>query len=564
MASVSTGILLILGIGVFGGIIGATLFQRLHIPQVVGYIAMGLLIGDVGLGLVSQDAIGDLESLNLFALGIIGFLVGGELRLDVFRKQGKQLFSILLFEGVAAFAIVGVSVSLIVHAVSGDVAVAIAAGVVFGAIASATDPASTLNVLREYRSRGVLTTTLIAIVALDDALAMTLYGMGTAVAQVLTGGTADIGGQILKTSMELGGAVLLGVVSGYVLRFLVRWLKRKEKNFSITVGVILLVIGVCAVLEMDVILAAMTLGVTLVNIAPRRSKEMFSAIRSFADPIYVIFFVLVGARLNVDEMPAWLWGIVAVYVVGRSVGKIGGAYIGGRLTHAAPTVYKYTGLGLFAQGGIAVGLSIMAAHHLDGIEVNETLSLGDMIVFGVTASTLVLQITGPPLIKLASRLSGEIGRDVTEEDVIESWSVSDAMIENVSPITQGTPLAHVFQIFAAEDHLVFPVVDGEGRMKGVITLEDLKGVMMSQETWDWVLAADVMAPVEDKVAAETPLQEALDYMRECGVEEMPVVTKADEEKVLGVLDQRLVRIRVNAEVVKRRQTENPSEAASPE
>ena len=364
--------------------------------------------------------------------------------------------------------------------------------------------------------------------------------------------------------MELGGAVLLGVVSGYVLRFLVRWLRRKEKNFSITVGVILLVIGVCAVLEMDVILAAMTLGVTLVNIAPRRSTEMFSAIRSFAEPIYVIFFVLVGARLNVDAMPGWLWGIVAVYVVGRSVGKIGGAYIGGRLASAEPVVCKYTGLGLFAQGGIAVGLSIMAAHHLDGIDVTETLSLGDMIVFGVTASTLVLQITGPPLIKLASRLSGEIGRDVTEEDVIESWSVSDAMIENVSPITQGTPLAHVFQIFAAEDHLVFPVVDGEGRMKGVITLEDLKGVMMSQETWDWVLAADVMAPVEDKVAAETPLQEALDYMHECGVEEMPVVTKADADKVLGVLDQRLVRIRVNAEVVKRRQAEKSSEAASPE
>ena len=272
MASVSTGILLILGIGVFGGIIGATIFQRLHIPQVVGYIAMGLLIGDVGLGLVSQDAIRDLESLNLFALGIIGFLVGGELRLDVFRKQGKQLFSILLFEGVAAFVIVGVSVSLIVHAISGDAAVSIAAGVVFGAIASATDPASTLNVLWEYRSRGVLTTTLIAIVALDDALAMTLYGMGTAAAQVLTGGSADIGGQILKTSMELGGAVLLGVVSGYVLRFLARWLKRKEKNFAITVGIILLVIGVCAMLEMDVILAVMTLGVTLINIAPRRSK----------------------------------------------------------------------------------------------------------------------------------------------------------------------------------------------------------------------------------------------------------------------------------------------------
>jgi len=555
MESLNTGILLILGIGVFGGIIGASIFQRLHIPQVVGYIAMGLLISDVGIGLVGQEAIQDLESLNLFALGIIGFLVGGELHFDIFRKQGKQLLSILVFEGVGAFVIVGIPVSLVLYLVTEDAAVAAAGGIVFGAIASATDPASTLNVLWEYRSRGVLTTTLIAIVALDDALAMTLYGIGTTAAQVLTGESGDIGGQILRTVTELAGAVLLGAISGFLLYLLVKWLKRKEKNFAITVGVILLVIGLSAMLELDVILASMTLGVTLVNVAPRRSKEMFEAIRSFAEPIYVIFFVLVGARLNVSAMPGWLWGIVAIYVAGRSVGKIGGAYLGGRLTHAEPAVYKYAGMGLFAQGGIAVGLSIMAAHHLDGIFVNDSLSLGDMIVFGVTASTLVLQVTGPPLIKLASRLSGEIGKDVTEEDVIESWTVSDAMIENVSPITQGTPLTHVFQIFAAEDHVMFPVVDGTGKLKGVITLDDLKGIMTHQDTWDWVLATDVMGPVKDKVTDVTPLQDALDYMRECGVEEMPVVAAGDEDKVLGVLDQRLVRIRVSGEIAKRRQVD---------
>ena len=554
MASLSIGTLTILGIGVFGGIIGGGIFQRLHIPQVVGYIVMGVLIGDLGFGLVSRDVIADLESLNLFALGIIGFLVGGELHLDIFRKQGKQLFSILIFEGVGAFVLVSVPVTLILYALTDDFSVALAGGIVFGAIASATDPASTLNVLWEYRSRGVLTTTLIAIVALDDALAMTLYGIGTTVAQVLTGESTNVAAEVLRTGLELGGAVALGFVSGILLRFIAQWLKRKEKNFAVTVGIILFVIGVCVTLNMDVILATMTLGVTLVNVAPRRSKEMFAAIRSFAEPIYVIFFVLVGARLNIDAMPPWLWGVVAVYVLGRSVGKIGGAYIGGRLTGADPVVCKYGGMGLFAQGGIAVGLSIMAAHHLEGISITEELSVGDMIIFGVTASTLVLQLTGPPLIKLASRLSGEIGRDVTEEDVIESWKVSDAMIEDVSPITQGTPLAHVFQIFTAEEHLVFPVVDGEGRLKGVISLEELKGVMTSQETWDWVLAADVMVPVEDKVTDDTPLQGALDYMRECGVEEMPVVTREGDEKVLGILDRRLVRIRVNAEVVKRRQT----------
>lgn len=554
MATVSTGILMILGIGVFGGIIGASIFQRLHIPQVVGYIVMGLVIGEVGFGLVDHEAIESLESLNLFALGIIGFLVGGELDLETFRREGRRLFSILMFEGIGAFVIVGIPIGIVLYMLTDDMAVAAASGIVFGAIASATDPASTLNVLREYRSRGVLTTTLIAIVALDDALAMTLYGIGTTAAQILTGESANVVGEMVRTTLELGGAIALGAGSGFVLRYLVRWLKRKEKNFAITVGIILLVIGVSVAFNMDVILACMTLGMTLVNIAPKRSKDMFGAVHSFSEPIYVIFFVLVGARLDVSTMPLWLWGIVAIYVVGRSTGKIAGAFIGGRISSAEPVVCKYTGIGLFAQGGIAVGLSIMAAHHLGNVQVTDTLSLGDMIIFGVTASTLVLQITGPPLIKLASKLAGEIGRDVTEEDVIEAWTVSDAMSADVSPITQGTPLAHVFQIFSAEDHVAFPVVNGEGGLEGVISLEDLRGVMTSQETWDWVLAADVMASAEQKVSADVPLQYALDQMHELGVEELPVVASASENKVVGILDQRAVRIRVNEEVVRRRQS----------
>lgn len=554
MATVSTGILMILGIGVFGGIIGASIFQRLHIPQVVGYIVMGLVIGEVGFGLVDHEAIESLESLNLFALGIIGFLVGGELDLETFRREGRRLFSILMFEGIGAFVIVGIPIGIVLYMLTDDMAVAAASGIVFGAIASATDPASTLNVLREYRSRGVLTTTLIAIVALDDALAMTLYGIGTTAAQILTGESANVLGEMVRTTLELGGAIALGAGSGFVLRYLVRWLKRKEKDFAITVGIILLVIGVSVTFNMDVILACMTLGMTLVNIAPKRSKDMFGAVRSFSEPIYVIFFVLVGARLDVSTMPPWLWGIVAIYVVGRSAGKIAGAFIGGRISSAEPVVCKYAGIGLFAQGGIAVGLSIMAAHHLGNVQVTDTLSLGDMIIFGVTASTLVLQITGPPLIKLASKLAGEIGRDVTEEDVIEAWTVSDAMSADVSPITQGTPLAHVFQIFSAEDHVAFPVVNGEGGLEGVISLEDLRGVITSQETWDWVLAADVMASAEDKVTADVPLQYALDQMHELGVEELPVVASASENKVVGILDQRAVRIRVNEEVVRRRQS----------
>jgi Kef-type K+ transport system membrane component KefB len=559
MASESTGILILLGMGVFGGLLGASLFQRLRIPQVVGYIAIGLLIGEVGFGFVNAEAVNRLETLNLFALGIIGFLVGGELQFDIFKKQGKQLFSILLFEGVGAFLIVGLPITLIMYSMLGSWSTALATGIVFGAIASATDPASTLNVLWEYRSRGTLTTTLIAIVALDDALAMTLYGLGTTLAQILTGTSASISEEMMHTGLELGGAVALGAVTGFVLNLLVKWFK-PEKLFVGAIGLILLVIGISSTLEWDVILAAMTLGLTLVNLAPRRSKEIFSTVRSFAEPIYVIFFVLVGARLNISVMPGWLWGIVGVYVLGRSVGKIGGAWMGGRLTGADPVINNYAGMGLFAQGGIAVGLSIMAAHHLGDVAVTDTLSLGDMIIFGVTASTLVLQVTGPPLIKLASKLSGEIGRDVTEEDVIQSWTVSNVMNTDVPPITQGTPLSHVFQIFSVNDHTLYPVVGGDNELKGILSLNSLRSIMMDQETWDWVLAADVMATPMDTVTPDTSLEKALSILKISDSEEIPVVDK--DGTSLGILDQRIIRIRVNEELLLRRESHQPEAAES--
>lgn len=552
MAEVSTGILAILGIGVFGGVIGAAIFQRLQIPSVVGYIVIGLVIGEVGFGLVGAETLETLQPLNLFALGIIGFMVGGELKLDSFRQHGKQLFAILLFEGVGAFVLAGTLVGLLLYFLGAEPAVAVAGGVVFGAIASATDPASTISVLWECRSRGVLTTTIIAVVALDDALAMFLYAIGTTTAQILTGQSTSLAAELGGTAFHLFGAIGLGIIAGLVLRWIGERFRREEKIFATSVGILLFIIGVSAIYELDVILATMALGVTLVNTAPRQSETLFKSIRSFAEPIYIIFFVLVGARLDIAAMPGWLWGLVALYVAGRSVGKIAGAYAGGRLTNAAKPVQRYTGIGLFAQGGIAVGLSIMAAHLLGDIEAVPGMLLGDLIIFGVTASTFVLQVFGPPLIKLVSRLSGEMGRDVTEEDVMESWKVADVMTENIEAFKVNTPLSRVFEQFTQHDHLVYPVVDMSNRLRGLISLDSLKGIISSQETWDWVLAADVMGPVQNTATVETPLRDAADLMRRYHLEELAVLEAEDSEVVVGMLDERSLRIRVSEEALRRR------------
>lgn len=550
MSTIDFGVLFVLGIGVFGGILGASLFQHFRIPQVVGYIAIGLLIGQSGVGVVSEEDIATLQLFNLFALGLIGFMVGGELRVDTLRRYKNQFISILLGEGLGAFILTGILTGGAVWLLTRDTASSLAVGIVFGAIASATDPASTMDVLWEYRARGALTTTLIAIVALDDALAMTLYGLGTSAAGLLTGGTVSIGEVSVKIGIELVGAVVLGFLLGLLLNFIFRWMRQKEKTLSTALGAILVAIGIAVAVEMDIILATMALGVTLTNLAPRRSRELFSLVRSFSSPIYVVFFVLVGARMDVSRMPLWLWGVVGLYVIGRSLGKMGGTYWGARMMGAPSAVRRYGGMGLFAQGGIAVGLSIMASQHLGAKPFSFGMTMGDMIIFTVTATTLIVQILGPPLVKLAVKKADEAGRDVTEEDILARWSVRDLMEKETCLIREGEPLASVIRIFSEHNETSYPVVGAGQKIVGLITLERIQNVLSSQDTWQWLVASDVMIPVSERVTEETGLKEALELMEQLKFERIPVVAGAGDDRAVGVLDLHRLKKRVSEEVLR--------------
>jgi Kef-type K+ transport system membrane component KefB/CBS domain-containing protein len=546
------GVLAVLGICVAGGVVGAWIFQKLKVPQVVGYIVVGVLIGDTGIGLLNPQDIVDLQPFNNFALGLIGFLVGGELSASIFKKYGKQFTLILLGEGLAAFSLVGIASTLIVYFVAHDWITAIAAGVVFGAIASATDPASTIDVLWEYRSAGVLTTAIIAIVALDDALAMTLYGLGTSVATILTQSGGDsIGITLMHTGMELGGAIALGIVAGFVLNSMMHYMPQTEKRLGISIGIILLCIGLAVAFHMDVILATMAIGIVLINRAPNRSKKLFETVRSFSTPIYIVFFVLVGARLSLGNMPPWIWGLVAAYVLMRSLGKWAGSYWGGKVSKAEAPVRKYMGMAIFAQGGVAVGLSIVASHNLQHIQVTEGMSLGDMIIFTVTATTLCVQLIGPAFAKLAIKKAGEIGRNVTEEDVMAELDVAAVVDTTIVPLKEGTPLNTVVQNFAEQETFVYPVVSSDGKIIGVLTFEMLKELLIDRDTWQWLVVGDVMQPARHRLSSKMNLAEALQEMSNNQVEAMPVVESDESEKLVGVLDQRAAQRSVGAELVRR-------------
>lgn len=549
MLNSSSSILLILGLAVFGGVAGAWFFQKIKVPQVLGYLVIGLIIGKSGLKIINSDVILTLENFNYFALGIIGFIVGGELKGSTMKKYGKQFSAILFGEGVLAFVLVAVSVSIVLYIFTDNFPAALAGGIVFGAIASATDPASTINVLSEYRSKGVLTTTIIAIVALDDALAMTLYGLGTGAAQMIIGGETSIIQQLISISVELFGAVLMGGFAGFIMNIIIRYSKDQTRIMVFTIGTLLIVIALSLMLGLDVILAAMTLGIVITNMAPKRSKELFTLINSFASPIYVLFFVLVGARMTLGNMPGFLWIIVGLYVIFRSGGKMLGAWIGAKITKADPVVQKYTGMGLLAQGGVAIGLSIVASQHLNNLVLADGLNLGDLIITGVTATTFIVQIIGPTMVKVAVKLAKESGKNITEEDVIAELKVEDVLEKDIPVIKETDTIKQIVAYFSESEYFCLPVIDGNNKTIGMITMNDLKQLISSQDSWDWILARDILVHSGDILLKTAPLEDALVTLKQLGREQLPVIESDEEQIPAGILDSRAVRKLVNKKLV---------------
>ena len=534
---------LIIGFAIFFGTAGARVFQKLRIPQVVGYVVIGLVIGKSGLNIISSETVESLAGFNMFALGIIGFMIGGELRADVFRKYGKQFFIILVSEGIAAFALVGTGTAAVAYYFTANLHTSVAMGLVLGAIASATAPAATTQVLWEYKTRGPLTRTILAIVALDDGLSLLLFGFASSIAVALMGNTDhSIAATIFMAVYEIAGAVVLGVLAGVVLGFVLKNINEPDKALPFAVSSVLLVIGLSIALKLGSILAAMTLGVTLANFAPRLRKSTFDLVEKFAPPIYVLFFVLAGAHLVLGQITGWMIVMVIVYILARTLGKIFGSWFGARQSKAANAVRKYLGICLLSQAGVAIGLTIISAQLFTG-------QMGQAIIVIVMTTTLIVEIFGPIFVKLGVKKAGEIGMDVTEEDLIKTYTVGTVMDPAPAIIKENLSLPQILNTFSRNDTLYYPVTNANSKLLGIITIAGIKDTFEYQQAADWLLACDIAQPVLDKTTADTQLAEVIEKMRKFDLEYMPVVS--DDDKLVGLVNLRAVNKKINAEILRR-------------
>lgn len=522
----NTNLILLLGIILLLGAFGGTVFKKLKIPQVVGYIVIGIIIGQSGFQILSAQIITALDPLSGIALALIGFLIGGELKTKVIKKYGTQFAGILIFESIVPFITVSVAISIVSYFFTGDFAASISLGLILGSISSATAPAATTDVLRENRTRGPLTTTVLGIVAMDDAVALVLYALASSIAASLLGAqTASFGKQILLLLYNIFGSICLGSIMGFLLSLIIRnMMTDSGRILGFSLGSLLLSTGVSYLLNLDTILAAMALGFFMVNFAPAKTRSTFTLVENFTPPIYVLFFVLVGAKLNIWNVTPFVALLAFLYVFLRTFGKTIGSILGSWITKAPETVRKYLPFCLLSQAGVAIGLSISAGHDFSD-------TIGPTILLIITATTFIVQLAGPICVKYGVNKSGECGLDVTEEDLMQTLSVGDVMwngkvicsAESPAIIPENMPLNNIIDSFSRSSNLNYAVRSSDGTLAGMISLEHLKETLTMTAIYDCVFAMDIMQPADIVCSEKTGLKDLYELYTEKDTYAVPIV-----------------------------------------
>ncbi|MHA1770082.1 MAG: cation:proton antiporter [Candidatus Thorarchaeota archaeon] len=387
--------LLIIGLGIVLAFVGAIVMKRAGVPQILGFMLAGLFLGS--LGILSDEVREAMFPVVDLALGLIGYNIGLEIRKDVFSGKTRQMGTILIFESILTFIVVSLLTNLVLH----NILIAI----VFGALASATDPASTVMVIWEKNTKGNLTETLMFVLALDDVVAILLANISISfVALTYTGATTFVEA-ILSTLLNLGVSSIFGAVFGAVLVFSIDREHKRRDLLEFELGLIILLIGFMIWLHLSAILACMVFGFVVGNYVNKQKEPVCYTLKIVMSPVVMLFFVIVGGSINFSQaLNITVLVLAFLYVGGRSIAKYVGAYTGARLTKAPDLTSKYLGYCLMSQAGIAVGLSLVVENSFGAGGAAEA---GLLVLNVVIMTTMILQIIGPIAASEGLRRAGE-------------------------------------------------------------------------------------------------------------------------------------------------------------
>jgi Kef-type K+ transport system membrane component KefB len=384
-------ILLKIGIIIFAGIIGGKVANSFKLPNVSGYIVGGLLIGPSLFNIITAVDADQLNIINDIALGAIAFSIGNEFLLKEIKKVGKNIFIITLAQVTGTMILVFVAMYVLFKQ-------PFTFSLVISSMAAATAPAGVLLVIRELKAKGPLVDTILPVVAIDDALGLMAFGISLSIAKMMMGSTEiSFIKMVAAPLIEIVGSLGLGFILGLLLSMVAPKTKNRDELLSVVVGFIILGSSLSSILNLSPLLTNMMVGSVVVNVV-QKSKRIFDLIADVTPPIYLMFFTLAGAGLDIKALSSV--GLIGIfYIISRTIGKVVGAGLGAKVVGSNPNVVKYLGMSLLPLGGISIGLSIIVSNDLP--------QFGESIVTIVLFSVLIFEIFGPIFTKIGIVKSGE-------------------------------------------------------------------------------------------------------------------------------------------------------------
>lgn len=405
--------LLSISISLFVALLLSRFAKLVKLPAVTAYLVAGIIVGPYCLGMLGFKGFGfvnmdDVDSYSVIcdvALGFIAFSMGNEFRLSQLKKTGKQATIVGIFQAIVTTVVVDAALIALHFAMPDKLSLSVA--VVLGAIASATAPAATLMVVRQYKAKGPLTDILLPVVALDDAVGLVVFAISFGVAKALKSGHVDVLSVVLEPIIEVVLSLLLGLVMGCLFTFFERFFHSNSKRLSMSVTFIFMTVAI-SMLKFEIagihcsfssLLVCMMLGSVFCNICDF-SEELMTRVEKWTAPLYIIFFVLSGAELQLAVFSDYAIVLIGVvYIISRSLGKYTGAFSSAKFAHCDNNIVKYLGVTLLPQAGVALGMAIKSAElGSDGIII------ANITLFVV----LIYELVGPMLTKIALLKAGDI------------------------------------------------------------------------------------------------------------------------------------------------------------
>ena len=409
--------LLSIAVAMFAGLMMSRVVKPLKLPAVTGYLIAGLLIGPFALGALGMDGLGftslkkveGLKIISEVALGFIAFDIGNEFRLSQLKAIGKKATVIAVIQALCATVLVDGAI-LILHLLMPD-KITVPVALTLGAVATATAPAATLMVVNQYKARGPLVDILLPIVALDDAVGLIVFAVSFGIAKSLSSGAViSIISVLINPMLEVVGSFALGTILGLIYTFVEKFFHSRSKRLSVAITFVILAVALSKLemrfpgSELEIgfspLLFCMMLATIFCNICPS-SEELMAKTERWTAPLFILFFVLSGAELDLSVFKSGAVVLVGVvYIIFRSAGKMLGASFSSKLMKCEPTIQKYLGITLLPQAGVALGMSIQVAAELG----QEGAIIRSIILFSV----LIYELVGPLLTKIALTKAGEI------------------------------------------------------------------------------------------------------------------------------------------------------------